>query len=170
MADEKVMSKVELLGKMQVGWRDLSAYLKTLTDEQMTTLHDAVGWSIKDHLVHLAVWEDGIAALLSKQSRLVAMHVDQATWESNDFDKSNAVIQQQFKDMPLSGVLSALQDAHERMMGQVQMLSDDDLKRPYRDWQPDSTSDNPILGSILGNSCDHYAEHIPWMDAIARGS
>ena len=168
MANEKVMSKTELLTKLQDGWRDFSAYLKTLTEAQMTTPRDAVGWTIKDHLVHIAIWEDGISSLLNGQSRNDAMGIDEATANSEGFDTINEVGRQQHKDKPLAEVLSWLQAAHERMMAQVQLLTDEDLKRPYRHWDKDSTQESPILGSIIGNSYEHYVEHQAWMDAIAK--
>src|SRR5438876_657542 len=77
----------ELLKRMQDGWNNFQAYLKTLSDDQMTKPVDDVGWTVKDHLVHLAACEDGIAALMSGNSGWERMNVDQATWDAGDFDK-----------------------------------------------------------------------------------
>ncbi len=160
MANEKVMSKTELLTKLQDGWRDFSAYLKTLAEAQM--------WTIKDHLVHIAIWEDGISSLLNGQSRNDAMGIDKELLYSGDYDKMNAVMQQRDKNKPLPEVLSQLQAAHERMMAQIQLLADDDLKRSRFDWEPEAKSEGQIINLITGNSCDHYEEHKPWIDAIAK--
>ncbi len=168
MANEKVMSKTELLTKMQDGWRDFSVYLKTLTEAQMTTPRDAVGWTIKDHLVHIVVWENGISGFLNRESRAETMGIDEATLESTDFDMSNAVIWAQHKDEPLSDVLDSLREAHERLLAHVKLLSDEDLTRSRRFWQPDSESDNPVIRLIMGDSYEHYEEHQPWIDAIAK--
>ncbi len=168
MANEKVMSKTELLTKLQDGWRDFSAYLKTLTEAQLTTPHDAAGWTVKDHLIHLVAWEDGVSAILSGQSRTQAMGIDKELLYSGDYDKMNAEMQQRDKNKPLPEVLSQLQAAHEWMMAQIQLLADDDLKRSRFDWEPEAKSEGQIINLITGNSCDHYEEHKPWIDAIAK--
>jgi uncharacterized protein (TIGR03083 family) len=166
MSDTDAMSKAELLTRLQNGWNELNAYLKTLTEAQLTTPADAAGWTIKDHVIHLAIWEDGINALLQHRSRREAMGIDAQTWNSRSVDKMNAIIQQRHKDMPLSQVMDTLRDVHQRLVQQLQVLPEEDLKRPYRDFQPESTSDKPVIGWIMGNTYEHYAEHLPWMAAI----
>jgi hypothetical protein len=94
------------------------------------------------------------------------MGIDAQTWNSRSVDKMNAIIQQRHKDMPLSQVMDTLRDVHQRLVQQLQVLPEEDLKRPYRDFQPESTSDKPVIGWIMGNTYEHYAEHLPWMAAI----
>ena len=166
MTDNVKPTTKELLKRMQDGWNNFQAYLKTLSDEQMTKPVDDVGWTVKDHLVHLAACEDGIAALLSGNSGWERMNVDQATWDGGDFDKINAVIQSKYKNKPLSEVRKLLEDAHQRLVEGVQKLSDQDLERPYRSFDAKSTSENPVYGSIIGNSYGHYEEHKPWIEGI----
>ncbi len=170
MSDEIKVSKNEMLRRMQDGWNDFQAYLKTLTNEQMTAPVDDVGWTVKDHLVHLAAWEDGVAALLQGQDRLERMHVDSETWKKGDFDAMNAVMQSHYKGQSLAGALKMLRDAHQRLTEAVQQLSDKDLKRPYRTFDQSSTSETPVYALIVGNSYDHYAEHKPWIEAIVARS
>jgi hypothetical protein len=169
MTDAPVMSKSELLGKMQDGWNNFSAYAKSLSVDQLTKPKDAVGWTARDHLVHLVAWEDGTTALLDQQSQRDVMHVDEATWKTGDFDKINAVIQQHYKDVALEGVLKMLEEAHHRLFSKVQSMSDADLQLPYKHFAPHSQRENPIIGWIQGNSYDHYAEHRPWIEAIVAG-
>src|SRR5436309_15973028 len=116
MTDANVMTKTELLGKMQGGWDNFSAYLKSLAPEQLTEPKDAVGWSVRDHLVHLAAWQDGTTALLNRQSQRDVMHVDEATWKTGDFDKINAVIQQRYKAMPLDSVFAILETSNHSLL------------------------------------------------------
>lgn len=169
MTDAPVMTKSELLAKMQDGWNNFSAYVKSLSADQLTNPKDAVGWTVRDHLVHLAAWEDGISALLDKQSQRDYMQVDEATWKTGDFDKINAVIQRHYKDVSLESVLKMLEAAHQRLLGKVQSMSDADLQLPYKHFAPHSQRENPIIGWIQGNSYDHYAERRPWIEAIVAG-
>jgi len=166
MADAKYPQREALLKTIETGWNEFHAYLKALSLEQLTTPKDAVGWTVKDHVVHLAIWEGATAAMLRKKSRLEYMQVDQATWDTGDFDKQNAVLEKRYKETPLSEVLRMFEDAHHDMLTAIEALSDADLMRPIKDYEQGSTRENPITDSIAGNTFDHYAEHKPWIEAI----
>jgi uncharacterized protein (TIGR03083 family) len=170
MSDETAMTKAEFLSALDKGWNDLRAYLETLTADQMTQPTDAAGWTVKDHLLHLAVWEDGMAALLQGLSRHDSMGVKKGVWDSGDFDQINAVIQQRHKDMPLDEAMRTLSDVHQRFVEKIGTLSEEDLQRPYNTYQPESSRSYPVMQSLMGNTFEHYEEHIPWMDAIAQSS
>jgi hypothetical protein len=162
----KPMSKADILARIEKGWNGLNDYVQTLTETQLTAPTDAAGWTVKDHLMHLAVWEDGIVALLSGQDRAARMRLDAETWNSHDYDRMNAVIQQQHKDLSLSEVRQHFSAAHHQLMATITTLSDADLQKPYNHYQPDSQQDHPVVASILGNTEGHYAEHRPWIEAI----
>ncbi|HLV36093.1 MAG TPA: ClbS/DfsB family four-helix bundle protein [Spirillospora sp.] len=168
MSNETLPSKSVLLANMQAGWDKLQAYIQSLTEAQLTGPTDAAGWTGKDHLIHLAVWEGGVVALLNRQSRREYMGIDEATWANDDFDATNAIIQQRHKDMPLADVLNTLRDTHRRMVETVESLSEADLRQPYSAYDPTTDSDSPVINRIIGNTYAHYAEHIPWIDAIVR--
>ncbi|MFN8450760.1 MAG: ClbS/DfsB family four-helix bundle protein [Anaerolineae bacterium] len=170
MADNPEVSTAELLSRTKRGWDSLQAYIKSLTPEQLTVPTDPAGWTVKDHLIHLAVWEDGIVAVLEGADRLERMGVTPETWATDDFDIINAVIQQRHRDMSLDAVLQTLADVHQRLVARIAALSDADLLRPYKYFAPASTSEGAIIWSIVGNSYGHYAEHIPWMDTIVYGA
>ncbi|MHB8626874.1 MAG: ClbS/DfsB family four-helix bundle protein [Aggregatilineales bacterium] len=166
MADEPILSKAELIAKIQQGWDEFQAYLKTLTDAQLTTPKDAVGWTAKDHLGHLVAWEDSVYAILTKQPRREYMGVDRETWKSGDFDRINAVIQPRYAQQSLAEVLAQFSIVHQRVLAQIQMLSEDELGKPFNYFQPGSTNAAPVIGSIIGNTYEHYAEHKPWIASI----
>ncbi len=171
MSDEIPISKDELLLKVQQGWDEFQTYLKTLTESQLTQLTDAAGWTIKDHIMHLAVWEDGLDAVLHKQSRLERMGVDEASWNlMPNFDPMNAVIQKRHQTKSLAEVLTTFQAVHERVLAKIQSMSDDDLQRPYDFYQPGSSGETPIYRNVMMDTCGHYAEHRPWIEAIARSN
>ncbi|HYF63926.1 MAG TPA: maleylpyruvate isomerase N-terminal domain-containing protein, partial [Herpetosiphonaceae bacterium] len=131
--DNDAITTANLLGRIGRGWDDLQGYIGTLSREQLTGPADDAGWTVKDHLIHMAVWEDGIAALLGGSSRLEAMGVDQASWEQGA-DAANEVIYARYRDMPLDDVLSHCQQAHGRLLERIKAMSDADLLRPYGDF------------------------------------
>jgi len=52
------MQKAELITRINQGWDDFTTYLKTIEPEYFTIPTDAAGWTAKDHVMHLAVWEN----------------------------------------------------------------------------------------------------------------
>src|SRR5258706_8884786 len=119
MSDQIEVSTREMLKRMEAGWNSFQTYLNTLTDDQMTTLQDEVGWTVKDHLTHLALWEDGVAATLQGKSRPERMGIDQATLASHDYDKMNGIMRLQHLDKTLPQVRQMLADAHQRLVDAV---------------------------------------------------
>jgi hypothetical protein len=53
MTTETITSKAELLAAIAQNWAALTAALDQLGEAQLTTVNDAQGWTIKDHLIHL---------------------------------------------------------------------------------------------------------------------
>jgi hypothetical protein len=172
--DNTPVTTAEMLRRMQNGWDEFQAYIKTLTPQQLTGPTDAAGWTAKDHLIHLAIWEGGVEALMSGQSRQAFMGVDDATWKSDwhadDFFSINDGIYKRNKAKSLDEVLTTLRDVHQRMVKTVGGLSDADLLRPYNSFDPASQSTTPIWRLIVGDTFGHYAEHRPWIEAIVAGA
>lgn len=168
-ASAKPISKADILERIKKGWNELNRYVATLTEAQLTAPTDAAGWTVKDHLMHLAVWEDGVEALLSGQDRIARMGLDAETWNSHNYDRMNAVIQKRYQAESLASVHQKRQAIHERLLQQIASMSDADLHKPFSHYQTDSTRDYPIYDTILGNTDAHYDEHRPWMEAIVRG-
>ncbi len=158
----------EFLRRLDAAWADLEADLAGYTAHQMTVPTDAAGWTVKDHAAHLVVWLDGMNAVLTGQPRLPRMGLDDATWQSGDGDAINEAIRRRHRDRPLADVLADLRRVHAEFRGRVAAMADADLVRPYADFQPGSPITDPILGRLVGNSFEHYAEHRPWMRAIAE--
>lgn len=170
MADEPILSKAELISKMQGGWDDCQSYLKTLTEPQLTIPSDAAGWTVKDHVSHMAAWEDSVYALLTRQARREYMGVDLESWQSGNYDRINEVLRQRDAHLSLPEALKQFETIHHRLMAEIQSLSDDDLHKPYSYFQPETSVERPAIGWIVGNTYEHYAEHKPWIAAIVAKS
>ncbi|MBZ0287364.1 MAG: DinB family protein, partial [Anaerolineae bacterium] len=129
-----IPSKSELMANIERGWNDLQAYITSLTPAQMTEPTDAAGWTVKDHLMHLAVWEGGMVELLHRRPRWEYMGLPPESAGNRDFDAMNAVIQKAHKNKSLDEVLAALRTAHQQMLDTLQPLTDADLQRSYSDY------------------------------------
>ena len=169
MTDRRVTTKSELLADIERTWAALNAALDRLTEEQMTTLRDTQGWTVKDHLVHLTAWERSVVFLLQGKPRHEGLGVDESVYSSSDFDQQNAVIQQRHKDVPLAEARRQFREAHGQLMALVGLLTDADLQKPYRHYLPDEADDDrPLLAVVDGNSANHFAEHLEWIEALVN--
>jgi uncharacterized protein (TIGR03083 family) len=158
--------KAELLERIEQARAALDQTIAHLSDAQLVAPGPYEGWSVKDHLAHLAAWEQGIAALLQRRPRYAAMGVDAPTNPTAGTDGINAVIYQRDKDRPLAEVLADFRQAQQALLAALAPLSDADLLKTYSHYQPDEPgkdSGAPILKWVASNTYEHYAEHVAWL-------
>jgi hypothetical protein len=166
-------NKADFQAHLSDAWVQLQTVLDSFSEEQMTERTDAGGWTVKDHLAHLATWERGIIALLRRQPRYEAMGLDAATVQNNDEGELNRKLRAQFVNASLSEVRENLRDAHDGLAALVDSLEPDDLLKTYSAYQPGEPGEDtgePVLRWVVGNSSGHYLEHLPWIKRLATGS
>ncbi|HEV8575185.1 MAG TPA: ClbS/DfsB family four-helix bundle protein [Dehalococcoidia bacterium] len=171
MTVDSPANKAELEEHLRDAWAQLQSTLDSLTDEQMTERTDNVGWTVKDHLAHLVVWEQGIIALLKREPRYPAMGVDVATVQrTNEWGVLNQILRVQHQSDGLADVRDRLGQTHEELVAIVASLEPGDLLKTYSHYQPDEPGDDsgePVLRWVIGNSSGHYLEHLPWMRKLS---
>ncbi|TMC47620.1 MAG: ClbS/DfsB family four-helix bundle protein [Chloroflexi bacterium] len=131
-------SKPQLLQEIREAHTQLEQTLSQYDDKQMTELRDEAGWSIKDHLDHLAVWQEGVATLLERRpryARFEAMGVDVATVEASTEDELNAIIRERTARPTLADTRIFLRQSHEHLLRALSGLSEDALLRGYSYFQ-----------------------------------
>jgi hypothetical protein len=163
-------TKQEIRTEMDDGLTRFLAVIDRLSDEQMEIPTDAVGWTVRDHIAHLAVWAEGIAALLRREERWAAMGLDITEDDEHDWDVMNEQIARQHRHISPTQARAWLVTAHEQVSAAVESLEDAELAAPYAQFTVPFTGQqgDPIFEYILGNTAHHYAEHTPWIEAIVR--
>ena len=170
MEDER-RTKAEVLDRIQRARASLEGVTGGLSEQQLIAPAPDGGWSIKDHLAHLAAWEAGIAALLQRRPRYPAMGLDGETFLNTDEDGLNAIIYQQNSGRSLGEVRAAFRGAQRELLDALAGLTDADLLRTYSHYQPDEPGEDsgePIVNWIAGNTYEHYDEHRSWIEALVR--
>lgn len=157
-----------LLARIEAGRRDLHAFLESLTVAQREQATDVAGWTVKDHAMHLAVWEKRLAGILTHQTFPEAMGVPAAVWEQDE-NTINAFLQQRDRHLSWDDVMAALQASHRLATQELQALEDTDLLRPFAYYQPTYPYETPVKEWAMNNTFKHYERHLPWMAAIAKG-
>ena len=83
----------ELLARIANGWATLNQRIAPLSSAQLTAPGPDDGWSVKDHLAHLATWEGMLIALLEGKPIHSAFGLSRAEYDAlESTDALNAVI------------------------------------------------------------------------------
>jgi len=168
--DPVPQTKVEVLRRIDESWSELERTISPLSDEQLAESGPPDGWSVKDHLAHLAAYARGIAALLRRESRWDAMQLDkQFIRQDRTLEEVNAVLYQQASGLTVAKARAGLEDAHRQVKQAINRLEDDDLFKPYADYQPDDPGvgeTDPIIEWVIGDTYEHYAEHTTWIGEL----
>lgn len=147
------------------GWAELERAIARLTDSQLTHSTADGEWSIQDHLAHLAAWERILLARLRgepEREHEAAGMVPEA-YDAADLDEVNQAIQQGQPQRTLAQALDDFRATHLRLTAHLDGLTWKDLSNPDRTGAPEL----PLLGTTVGNTYAHYAEHLATIQALA---
>ncbi len=155
---------------VEKGWSALTALVDTLGPGDLELKGDGQ-WAVKDHLAHIAAWELSLIALLDGHDRKKAMGVPDA---ADDTDAVNEAVWLLHRHETGDQVLTFSRDTHAVLLRRLGTMSDADLRRSYNHYQPndprDPGDDRPVVEWVAGNTYDHYAEHVRWIDQVIKDS
>jgi hypothetical protein len=159
------------LASVDSAWQDLYSFLSALSPSQ-ASLRDHVGWSVKDHVTHLAVWEDSVTVLFRGGRRHEALGIDESVFSAGAFDEINEAIKSRLEAIPLTQAMHQLDQGHSQLMARLSALSDADLMSTVRDTFPSAprTDERPLASLIWDNTGGHFVEHLEWMRELASKS
>ena len=144
------------LARFDRAWAELDGTVRALDERALTDVRDPVGWSAKDHLMHVAVWEQALHAKLDGRPRHEALGIDPAADASGDDDAINAAIFAGTRHRPLRDVLAALRDTHAATRARVAALL--------------GPAGAPAAGTLLSEVpgyTEHYEQHQRWIRELA---
>lgn len=124
---------------------DLLKAIEGLTDEQLTD-PSLDGWSVKDHLVHLAMWDEIRAG---EVARISAGH--ESAWRMTEDEDAafNALGHRLRRDLSVTQARWELDETRERLLSAIAAASERGLDRSLYGEAP--------LRSL------HEAEHAAWI-------
>jgi len=169
MTPEKQDPQSAMLAEIETSYRKFVEYLDDLTPEQWTGPTDAAGWTVKDHVSHLAAWAASMVAVIEKRPRWEGIGVSREVWDTveNRYDTINAVLREKHLADSIEQVRAELVSAHKGLMALVEPMSIEELSRPYSDFQPWAEGvSSPLYGYVDGNSGRHYDLHLEYIQKI----
>jgi hypothetical protein len=161
-------TKEELLERIHAAREGLEKAISLMGPEELDEVLEG-GWSIKDHLTHLAAWELGVAELLQRRSRFAAMGVEEVLERHPSEDELNAVLFQRNAGMTVSEAMAFFHAAHQQMLAALGALKTEDLFRPYADFISDAAADDtppqdPVIQWVIGNTYEHFDLHRGYLE------
>jgi uncharacterized protein (TIGR03083 family) len=152
------MTKRELLDAIHKERAAFEATLAGLAPEQLTAPGVMDGWSVKDILGHVAIWEARLVAILYSIERGVAPKM----LRSSEVDKVNAESFTEQRERPLDRVLADFHAVHVQLLKRLDTLKEGDLSDSKRfPWMVDE----PLEKLVASDTFEHYAEHRPAIEA-----
>jgi hypothetical protein len=157
-------TKGELIQRIESDWAPFASLVSSLTDSQLTTPGPEV-WAPKDHVVHIAEWERGLAALLAGRLQSEGFRFDEATslQLAGDVEAINSVLYERNRALGVSEVLAISQEAHTALMEALGRLTDGEIHGTVAGFGMDLEDHRPLAAGIGEDSFGHYAEHAGWI-------
>jgi hypothetical protein len=151
---------LSFLDEEREAWRPFEALLGLSDDQLSAPVPEAHDWSGRDLMGHLLAWMGtwtGIAAELALGPESPAFEALEATdgdWETQG-PEINARLQREWSSLPLAEVRRRFASMPGELRGYLTVIPESRwLKNPAR------------LESLLENTTEHYAEHLPDLQAI----
>jgi uncharacterized damage-inducible protein DinB len=171
MSNAVPKTTAEVLSRLDQVWAALEATVGRLSNAQLTEVRDPAGWAVKDHLMHVAAWEDAFLARLTGRPTHEALGLDENAL-AGDEDAENAALFERHRHRPLAEVLDALRASHRAARARLAALGDRALAGTVADVLPPGAEKDgsPAVAWIAGNTWEHYESHHGWIrDLIDRG-
>jgi hypothetical protein len=151
---------LSFLDEEREAWRPFEALLELSDEELERPIEDAHGWSGRDLMAHLLAW---IQTWLDVANQLAVGPASPAyDWlraVSDDWaaqgDGINARLQEEWATLPMAELRRRFATLPGELRGYLTVV-------PETRWLKDSGR----LNSLLGNTTEHYAEHMAELAAI----
>ncbi len=156
----------EVLENVHSARAEIEAIIDQVSQEQMTAATDEGGWSIKDHLAHIAEWQWRGLALIEGRASWEALNIDEDTYRNKSIDEINDIIYQRHKDDSLPEVLTEFRKAQEKVVLTLEQMNEDDLERPI----PDRFGEEyrRVIDLVEANFAGHDRDHVEDIRQLAN--
>jgi hypothetical protein len=154
-------TRYELVWLLDKHWRSLDGLVASLREAELVV--PLAGWSVKDHLGHLAAWQGKALAVLQGMDANEGLGVSAEQYDTLSMDALNDVIYDTWRSIPVVEVIAALHHGHARVLATVQTKPWPDLEALAPNQPPDRFDGRTVLQVVAANTYEHYMEHEVWL-------
>jgi hypothetical protein len=165
LRNEQMHHNNQLAQSIESDWAKLEASLAGLNEQQLTQICDEHGWNIKDHLAHIAHWEEVLFMMFLGISYEESMRIPWGKYAV--FDDVNEDMRRQWADFSPTAIVNRLRRVHAQLMTKLSPLLEEDLHTPVKlffsnVWLPDYEQ-RDLAAFIQAHTDNHYRDHTAWI-------
>jgi len=149
-------TKEQLLGRIRDGYNMFASLLRGIRPGDQARPLDG-GWSVAEHVAHLASWEQLALAVLTGGTPYEAMGITVEDWQQ-ETDGINEALQRKHAGIGFDAARSLWQEVHASLVAAIEASTEAELARPMG-----AGADDPVSDLIVGNTYEHYDEHAGWI-------
>ena len=154
VANDRPRTVAELMERIARERGALERAIAAMDDDALAA--SSGGWSVKDHLAHVAAWERRLIGELRGDPVAERLGLDEDAFATADTDTLNATIYSLHRGDPPAAARAEFLSSGETLRAAFADLSDADLMRPVR---PDDPSVDTLVDLISWDTYKHYPDH-----------
>jgi uncharacterized damage-inducible protein DinB len=154
-AEDRPRTVAELLSRIARERGALEEAVSGMSDEDFVTTSG--GWSVKDHLAHVAAWERRLLGEMQGDRAAARFGPDEAIFDTGNTDAINAMIHARHRDDSPETVRAEFRAAGEALHAAIAGLDAADLLQPVR---PDDPMVDTLADLISWDTYRHYPDHV----------
>ncbi len=168
-----VRAKQELIDYTTATWDDFVTYVDGLTAEQWIGPKDVAGWSVKDHVSHVTLWDRAVIRRLRHNVPMEeTLGISASAWADKNLDPMNEEVRRLALADAVDRVCADRDVTWIEVVSLLEDLSEEQLARSGEEAGL-AVGTGPLSGSVLAVLAsywgDHYREHLEVIKTIVAG-
>ena len=167
-------TKQKLIDYTTAEWNALVAHVDDLSDGQWTSMKDAAGWSVKDHVAHVTKSDRAVIECLRNNVPMQeTLGVSDTAWSDDSFNPMNEEIRQHVVDDSVQTVKAERDSTWTDLVSLLGELSEEQLTKSGAEVglaMGERPLPEPVLQALVDYLGAHYAEHLRCIQVIGEGT
>ncbi|MGE5602348.1 MAG: DinB family protein [Nitrososphaerales archaeon] len=151
----------ELLQWIEREWVTLREAVLALPPERLTVPGNG-GWSVVDHMAHLAFWEQMLVrGYLGGEPQHEVLGVTEEEFRGLSEDAENDIVYRRNRGRDPAEVLAEVWASHDNAVEAISRFPFERLTQPRQ-----AGDEYPLSAYVAGNTYGHYLEHAEWLKPL----
>lgn len=154
----EISSKIEILRLIKKERKKLDTIIQKLSQEQLSQPGVHGEWSIKDIIVHIAVWEERGTKWIRSYAKGIKPHIPLKGYTGKDYGKLNQQTYKENQNRPWGEVLNYSQETYKKLITTIDEFPESNLDLSF---YFDSFRLETITGrDVISFRYLHYRSHL----------
>lgn len=151
-------------------WEAFVATVDTLPLEQWEIPTDAAGWTVKDHVAHVVLWDESLVGLVRDGTpRQQTLRVSDTAWNAGGYDARNEEIRDHTHSDSVASVQQRRDASWQVLWTLLSSYDDVTIQKPGADFGLNYGENESYLETLVDDLGVHYDQHRTYIEAILAG-